>query len=95
LKGKIDLIDMIKLEKLKKLVFWDYNRAEKIIENLRDERVGRKPRNDIKIKKLDKLEVRADDKCNPLSYSGIVKNKRRIRYVDDPIRNREALQLFT
>ena len=95
MKGKIDLNDMIKLEKLKKLVFWDYERVEKIIENLHDQRMGRKPRNDIKVKKLDKNNLRADDKLKPLSYSGIVNNKRRIRYVDDPIRNREALQLFT
>jgi hypothetical protein len=27
---------MIKLEKLKRLIFWDYERADKIIENLKD-----------------------------------------------------------
>lgn len=30
-KGYIEMQDMIKLEKLKRLIFWDYDRADKII----------------------------------------------------------------
>lgn len=41
--------DMIRLEKLKKLIFWDYNRVEKVLQNMQDKRLGRTPRHDIKI----------------------------------------------
>ena len=58
MKGYIDLNDMIKLEKLKKLVFWDYDRADKILENLQDTRLGKKPRHEIKINKMDKKNRR-------------------------------------
>ena len=34
LRGFIEMEDMIRLEKLKKMVFWDYDRADKIIQNL-------------------------------------------------------------
>lgn len=63
--------DMIQLEKLKNFVFWDYERANKIIDNLKDKRMGKKPRHDIRIKKTDKNSVIADDSLVPLSYSAI------------------------
>ena len=31
LKGYIEMKDMIRLDKLKKLIFWDFDRADKII----------------------------------------------------------------
>ena len=75
--------DMIKLEKLKKIIFWDYDKAEKIIENLKDKQNGKFPRHDIKTKKLDKNLARADDSLMPLSYSGITDPQREITYVND------------
>ena len=60
---------MVRLEKTKRDVFMDYDRADKLIQNFKDKRAGLKPRHDLQ-KPSKKLVV--DDPFVPLSYSGIV-----------------------
>lgn len=86
--------DMIRLDKLKKLIFWDFDRADKIIQNLQDKRAGKTPKYDVRTRRNDRSPAIIDDPLVPLSYSGIINPTREITYIDNPVTTRHHTALF-
>ena len=70
----------------------DYDRAEKILENIKDKEQKLPPRHDLRIRQTGETKSYiADDPLIPLSFSGVVNPIKEITFVDDPISMRKGL----
>lgn len=69
----------------------DYDRAEKILDNIKDKEHKRAPRHDLRIRQtVDTKSYIADDPLIPLSFSGVANPIKEITFFDDPIAVRKG-----